>query len=98
VTDYFNEGACLIPRVPAIYDLSANFDLGSGWGINGHVGHLVCQGLPLRIYGRLDKIDYTDWKIGVTKDISGWVIGRPTLIPMPRVAVRQPSFTASPTL
>ncbi len=48
-------------------DLSANYDLGDGWGINGHVGHLHMK----NVYNG----SYTDWKIGVTKDISGWVIG-----------------------
>ncbi|MDE1544507.1 TorF family putative porin [Dechloromonas agitata] len=48
-------------------DLSANYDLGNGWGINGHVGHLNLKNGY--------KGDYTDWKIGVTKDINGWVLG-----------------------
>lgn len=46
-------------------DLSANYDLGDGWGINAHVGRLNLKNGY--------KGDYTDWKIGVTKDISGWV-------------------------
>ncbi|MFZ4535810.1 TorF family putative porin [Propionivibrio sp.] len=48
-------------------DLAANYDLGDGWGINGHVGSLNLQ--------NVHNGNYTDWKIGVTKDISGWVIG-----------------------
>ncbi len=47
-------------------DLSANYDLGDGWGINGHVGLLS-----------LDNVhngDYTDWKLGVTKDLNGWLL------------------------
>jgi uncharacterized protein (TIGR02001 family) len=48
-------------------DLSATHDLGNGWGINGHVGHLSAQNMK--------NADYTDWKVGVTKDISGWVVG-----------------------
>ena len=46
-------------------DLSANYDLGDGWGINAHVGRLNLRNGY--------KGDYTDWKIGVTKDICGWV-------------------------
>ncbi|KXB29941.1 hypothetical protein AT959_11105 [Dechloromonas denitrificans] len=49
------------------FDLSGNFDLGSGWGINGHVGYLNMA--------HASNADYTDWKLGVTKDINGWVIG-----------------------
>jgi uncharacterized protein (TIGR02001 family) len=48
-------------------DLAANYDLGDGWGINGHVGQLD--------FKNVSNGDYTDWKLGVTKDISGWVIG-----------------------
>jgi len=48
-------------------DLSANYDLGGGWGVNGHVGKLKFKNM---ING-----DYTDYKIGVTKDIGGWVFG-----------------------
>ena len=46
-------------------DLSANYDLGDGWGINAHVGALNMKNGY--------KGDYTDWKLGVTKDVSGWV-------------------------
>ena len=48
-------------------DFSASYDLGNGWGINGHVGLLNLENVK--------NGDYTDWKIGVTKDISGWVFG-----------------------
>jgi uncharacterized protein (TIGR02001 family) len=48
-------------------DLSANYDLGDGWGVNGHVG-------SLRFKSEING-NYTDWKIGVTKDLSGWVLG-----------------------
>jgi uncharacterized protein (TIGR02001 family) len=49
------------------FDLSATYDLGSGWGVNGHVGHLKVK--------NFSEADYTDYKLGVTKDLSGWVIG-----------------------
>lgn len=48
-------------------DFSANYDLGNGWGVNGHVGHLN--------YKNYDNGSYTDWKLGVTKDVSGYVFG-----------------------
>lgn len=48
-------------------DLSASYDLGNGWGVNGHVGHLSAK--------RMSNGSYTDWKVGVTKDFSGWVVG-----------------------
>lgn len=55
-------------------DLSANYDLGDGWGINGHIGHFYASDYKYATGGSRN-IDYTDWKIGVTKDISGWVFG-----------------------
>ncbi len=48
-------------------DLGASYDLGDGWGINGHVGMLSLE--------NVHNGDYTDWKIGVTKDVNGWVFG-----------------------
>lgn len=49
------------------FDLSANYDLGDGWGVNGHVGYTNVA--------HAANADYTDWKLGVTKDFSGWVVG-----------------------
>ncbi|MEF8699254.1 MAG: TorF family putative porin [Candidatus Accumulibacter sp. UW25] len=46
-------------------DLSANYDLGDGWGINAHIGRLDLK--------NVDGGDYTDWKLGVTKDFNGWL-------------------------
>jgi len=48
-------------------DLGASWDLGSGWGINGHVGQLK--------FKNMDNANYTDWKLGVTKDVGGYVFG-----------------------
>jgi len=64
LSDYF-----LLPDTSGAnyYDLSATYDLGSGWGVNGHVGRLSVSSYS--------EIDYTDYKVGVTKDVSGWVFG-----------------------
>jgi len=48
-------------------DLSANYDLGDGWGVVGHVGHQDIK--------HLGSASYTDWKAGVTKDVGFGVIG-----------------------
>jgi uncharacterized protein (TIGR02001 family) len=53
-------------------DLSAAYDLGGGRGVNGHYGHQYIKnatdfGLP--------KKSVEDYKLGVTKDLSGWVTG-----------------------
>jgi uncharacterized protein (TIGR02001 family) len=48
-------------------DLAATVDMGSGWGVVGHFGHLQFKGM--------ENANYNDWKLGVAKDIGGWVIG-----------------------
>jgi uncharacterized protein (TIGR02001 family) len=46
-------------------DLSATFDLGSGWGVVGHYGQQKVK--------NMSAADYGDWKLGVTKDLgNGW--------------------------
>ena len=62
VSDYFSAPGT---KNSHYLDFGAGYDLGNGWGINGHVGHLKLKNM---ING-----DYTDWKLGVTKDIAGWV-------------------------
>jgi uncharacterized protein (TIGR02001 family) len=47
-------------------ELNAAYDLGNGWGIQGHVGHQKVKNLSIA--------DYTDWKIGVSKDIGFGVV------------------------
>lgn len=49
------------------FDLTANYDLGEGWGINAHVGHQKIK--------NLSAASYTDWKVGVTKDVGFGVVG-----------------------
>ena len=48
-------------------DLAANYDLGRGWGVVAHYGHLN--------FKNMDNASYSDWKLGATKDLSGWVFG-----------------------
>lgn len=57
-------------------ELNGAYDLGSGWGVNAHVGHLFAKDYKYNTSGTgSQKISYTDWKVGVTKDVSGWVFG-----------------------
>ena len=64
VSDYF-----AIPDTKGSHyiDLSGSYDLGGGWGVNAHVGHLTVK--------NFGNASYTDWKLGVTKDIGGFVFG-----------------------
>lgn len=54
-------------RGSAYYELNASYDLGDGWGVLGHLGHQ-----KIRHNG---DASYTDWKLGVTKDLGVGVIG-----------------------
>ena len=69
LTDYFNAKGPNGEKTDgtSYYDLGFNYDLGSGWGVNAHVGYLD--------FKKVQNADYTDWKLGVTKDINGWVVG-----------------------
>lgn len=48
-------------------DLGLNYDLGNGWGVIAHYGWLEFKNINDGSYG--------DWKLGLTKDLSGWVAG-----------------------
>jgi len=47
-------------------ELNANYGMGDGWTLIGHVGHQKVK--------NLSGADYTDWKIGVSKDIGYGVV------------------------
>ena len=47
-------------------ELNANYDLGGGWGILGHVGHQKVE--------NFDDASYTDYKVGVSKDVGFGVV------------------------
>lgn len=53
-------------------ELNANYDLGDGWTLIGHVGHQKVKGYVDT--AALRTADYTDWKIGVSKDIGFGVV------------------------
>lgn len=44
-------------------DLSATHDLGGGWGLVGHVGRQNIR------HDNVLNTSYTDWKVGVGKDV-----------------------------
>ncbi|HTQ77831.1 MAG TPA: TorF family putative porin [Burkholderiales bacterium] len=49
------------------FDLTGTWDLGSGFGLSAHVGH---QSIPGLTHGA-----YTDYKLGVTKDVGFGTLG-----------------------
>jgi len=70
ISDYFS-----LPNTDgsSYWDLSANYDMGSGWNLLGHIGNLTLRNWDNGV--DVNKGSYTDWKIGVTKDLSGWIVG-----------------------
>jgi uncharacterized protein (TIGR02001 family) len=48
-------------------ELNANYDLGDGWTLVGHAGHQRVKDFS--------PANYTDWKIGGTKDVGFGVVG-----------------------
>ncbi len=54
------------------WDLSANFDLGSGYALVPHVGR---QTIPANIGNASDNASYTDYALTLTKDFGGGVTG-----------------------
>lgn len=64
IDDYFS-----VPNTKNSWylDLSYTHDLGAGWGLVAHYGMFE--------YKNIANGDYNDWKLGVTKDIGGWVFG-----------------------
>jgi uncharacterized protein (TIGR02001 family) len=70
ISDYFS-----LPNTDGTdyWDLTANYDMGSGWTLIGHVGNLSLRNWDNGV--DVNKGSYTDWKIGVTKDLSGWILG-----------------------
>ena len=71
VSDYFS-----LPDTKSSHylDFSGTYDLGDGWGIVGHIGSFKLKNWDTGV-NNSTKGNYTDWKLGVTKDLSGWVLG-----------------------
>jgi uncharacterized protein (TIGR02001 family) len=64
LSDYFvgwGEDGVTKTRGSGYIELNGAYDLGNGWGVNGHVGHQKVK--------NYSAASYSDWKLGVTKDI-----------------------------
>ena len=57
-------------------ELNGAYDLGNGWGVSAHIGHQKVKGVNnWTAPSFADDADYTDWNIGVTKDVGFGVVG-----------------------
>jgi len=54
-------------------ELNANYDLGDGWTLIGHLGKQKVKGSVTT--AAIKDASYQDWKIGVTKDVGFGVVG-----------------------
>ncbi|HEX5393025.1 MAG TPA: TorF family putative porin [Rhodocyclaceae bacterium] len=54
-------------------ELNANYDMGDGWTLIGHVGHQKVKDSVTTTLAH--DASYTDWKLGVTKDVGFGVVG-----------------------
>jgi len=72
-TDFFGLNAPGIDTKGSQYlDLSAAFDLGGGIGLQGHIGYQKVKNY--KDFGA-PKDSAIDYKVGVTYDASGWILG-----------------------
>lgn len=53
-------------RGSGYFEVNANYDLGTGWGLVGHVGHQSIKDFS--------RASYSDYKLGVTKDVGFGVV------------------------
>ena len=58
-------------------EINATYDLGDGWGLLGHYGlqSIHNHGRFVDVNGNPLSKNVGDYKVGVTKDLSGWVVG-----------------------
>lgn len=57
-------------------ELNANYDLGDGLTLVGHIGQQKVKNISANTgWTGVANADYTDWKIGVTKDVGFGVVG-----------------------
>lgn len=73
LSNYFGlgDGTATDTKGGSYLDLGLAYDLGGGWGLNGHYGH---QTLPHAPAFGLPGTSVDDYKVGVTKDLRGWVL------------------------
>jgi uncharacterized protein (TIGR02001 family) len=74
LSNYFGlgDGTAVDTKGNWYLDLGASYDLGNGWGLNARYGHQSIKNATDPAIGLKDK-SVDDYKVGVTKDMNGWV-------------------------
>ncbi|MCK9380948.1 MAG: TorF family putative porin [Sulfuritalea sp.] len=55
-------------------ELNASYDVGDGWGLTGHYGTQKVKN-SVATAGGVNSANYSDWKLGVTKDFGFGIVG-----------------------
>lgn len=74
LSNYFGlgDGTAVDTKGGSYLDLGVALDLGKGWGLNAHYGHQAIPHATNPVIG-LKATSVDDYKVGVTKDLNGWV-------------------------
>ena len=75
--DRFNGSQHIDTNGSSYFELNAAYDFGGGWGAVAHGGlqSIRNHGQFTDVAGATLAKNVTDWKIGATKDLSGFVVG-----------------------
>ncbi len=75
--DSFQGGPSVDTKGSSYFEVNATYDLGSGWGLVGHYGLQSIHNHDrfTDVNGNTLSKNVGDYKVGVTKDLSGWVVG-----------------------
>ena len=82
-TNYFGLGDSFLgstkidTKGSSYFEVNATYDLGGGWGVVGHYGLQSIHNHQqfTDVAGNTLSKNVGDYKVGVTKDFSGWVVG-----------------------
>lgn len=74
--DRFQGGDEVDTKGSSYLEANGTYDLGEGWGLAGHVGVQFVHNNNrfVDVDGNTLSHSVVDWKAGVTKDLSGWVV------------------------
>jgi len=75
--DSFAGGPSVDTKGSSYVDVNGSYDLGDGWGIVAHYGlqSIHNHGQFVDTNGNTLSKNVSDWKIGGTKDLAGWLVG-----------------------
>ena len=75
--DSFAGGPSVNTKGSSYFEVNATYDFGDGWGVVGHYGiqSIRNHAQYTDVNGNVLAKSVGDYKVGVTKDLSGWLVG-----------------------